>query len=149
VLDSGPLGMLANPADTPTSREANRWAKGLLAAGDRLIVSAVAHFEVERELIRSKRARSLRRLATFVGAVPGRYLPLEDSDLRLGARLWAEARNRGLPTAGALALDCDALIAAQARRLSASTTDRVIVATENLKHLSLFVDAIFWSEIEP
>jgi len=62
------------------------------------------------------------------------------------AELWAAARNAGLPTAGPDALDADCILAAQAL-LSAGPSDTVTVATENVAHLSRFVDAQLWETI--
>ena len=59
------------------------------------------------------------------------------------AELWAQARNQGRPTADMKALDCDVILAAQALAVNG------IVATENVGHLSLFVEAKDWREILP
>jgi hypothetical protein len=44
------------------------------------------------------------------------------------------------------ALDGDVILAAQAMSVKINVRE-VIVATSNLKHLSLFVDASFWQDI--
>jgi predicted nucleic acid-binding protein len=59
------------------------------------------------------------------------------------AIIWAEARRRGQPTADPKELDCDVILAAQALQIGA------IVATENIGHLSLFVEARSWRDITP
>lgn len=51
------------------------------------------------------------------------------------------ARRTGRPTAHPHALDIDIIIAAQAEMLAAS------VATENTRHLALFVNAGSWREM--
>jgi predicted nucleic acid-binding protein len=61
--------------------------------------------------------------------------------MRRAAEMWADARRAGRPTAHPHALDIDVVIAAQAEMLGA------VVATENEKHLALFVDARRWTEI--
>jgi hypothetical protein len=67
--------------------------------------------------------------------------------MRLAAQIWAEARQRGLPTADDKALDADVILAAQAN-LAASDGQSVVVATTNPGHLSRFVtDARTWSAI--
>ena len=58
------------------------------------------------------------------------------------AELWAQARNSGLPTADPKALDCDVILAAQALEKDG------IVATENVGHLSRFVDARDWRDLQ-
>jgi hypothetical protein len=52
----------------------------------------------------------------------------------------------GLPTSHEKNLDADAILAGQAATLSA---DNVIVATTNPRHLSRFVQAENWQDIEP
>jgi predicted nucleic acid-binding protein len=148
VLDTGPLSLLASPVKSPAVRNANSWAADLLGAGFRLLVPAVADFEVRRELERLQRAQSLARLDAFNIAVADRYLPISDEVLRLGARLWAEARNRGTPTADPRELDCDVLIAAHALTLGVLPSD-LVIATTNVGHLSQFVDARLWTDIRP
>jgi len=51
------------------------------------------------------------------------------------AELWALARNRGTPTADPKELDGDVILAAQAEQV------RAVVATDNVGHLSRFVQA--------
>ena len=57
------------------------------------------------------------------------------------AELWAEARKRGQPTADPKVLDGDVILAAQALQVGG------IVVTDNIGHLSQFVDARRWSDI--
>jgi len=58
------------------------------------------------------------------------------------AELWAQARRSGMPTADPKALDCDVILAAQ------TVAVQGIVATENVGHLSRFVEARHWREIK-
>jgi predicted nucleic acid-binding protein len=58
------------------------------------------------------------------------------------AELWAEVRKQGKPTADSQALDGDVILAAQALHADA------VVATENVAHLSLLVEAKHWKKIE-
>jgi hypothetical protein len=60
--------------------------------------------------------------------------------------IWAKARDMGKPTADALSLDADVIIAAQADLLI-EDGDEVTIATSNPKHLSLFVTAARWQDI--
>ena len=57
------------------------------------------------------------------------------------AELWAEARRRGRSTADPQVLDCDVILAAQALAIGAT------VVTDNVGHLSLFVEAKSWRDI--
>ncbi len=60
----------------------------------------------------------------------------------MAAGFWAEARRLGRPTADSKALDGDVILAAQAAQANA------VIATENVGHLSLFVEAARWRDIE-
>lgn len=148
VLDTGPLGLVTSPKRTPETRAAARWLLDLMNAGHRIVVPAIADYEVRRELERLGRARSLMLLDAFNAAQPNRYLPLTDEALRLAAKLWAQARNAGTPTADPRELDCDVLIAAQALALGIPESE-LVVATVNVGHLSRFVSAVRWPDITP
>jgi hypothetical protein len=80
--------------------------------------------------------------------VPDRYLSLTDADLDFAARLWAQARNAGTPTATAEALDGDVILAAQTIRMGLPTSD-IILATTNVDHLSQFAPAALWTDVQP
>jgi hypothetical protein len=64
----------------------------------------------------------------------------------LAADFWAQARRQGRKTADNKALDGDVILAAQASLLT-HLGDNIVVATTNVKHLSLFVDARLWQDI--
>jgi predicted nucleic acid-binding protein len=146
VLDAGPLGLVTNPTRSPEVLEVIDWLDDVVAAGWRLIVPAIADYEVRRELERAGKSRGLARLNAFNAADPERYLPLTDAALRLAASLWAQSRKRGTPTCDPRELDCDVLIAAQAALL-APLVDELVVATTNVGHLTQFVRAEHWSQI--
>lgn len=64
----------------------------------------------------------------------------------LAASFWAEVRKTGKLTADAKSLDGDVILAAQAK-IEEIKGHQVIIATTNVKHLSLFVDAREWQNI--
>jgi len=72
-------------------------------------------------------------------------LPLSTEAVRLAAEPWARVRREGRPTASDAALDGDALVAAQAILLG----DDVVVATDNINHISRFITADNWKNIKP
>ena len=146
VLDTGPLGLLTNPKKTPEPRAITRWALDMMAAGRRLIVPAIADYEVRRELERVGHRKGLVQLDAFNAARADRYLALTDSALRFAAKLWAQARNAGIPTADPKELDCDVLIAAQALTMGIPSSE-LVIATTNVGHLSRFVTADLWTNI--
>ncbi len=147
-LDTGPLGLLTNTRPTPIAVACQQWAVDMMIAGHRFIVPAIADYEVRRELERAGKIRGLAALDAWNTAYPDRYLPVSDSALRLGAKLWAQARNTGTPTADPKELDGDVLIAAQALDMRLPQTD-FIIATVNVGHLALFAPADLWTNINP
>jgi len=68
--------------------------------------------------------------------------------MRRAAELWADARRRSLATANDKEIDADVILAAQAI-LFTGLTDKLTVATYNAKHLSRYVNADHWEDIEP
>ncbi len=69
------------------------------------------------------------------------YLPLTTTTMLEAAYLWAQARQHGQSVADPKELDGDVILAAQARQVGA------MVATENVGHLALFVEAKSWRAI--
>jgi predicted nucleic acid-binding protein len=112
----------------------------------RVVVPSIADYEVRRELERAGKALGIARLDAFNAGEADRYVPLTDSALRLGSRLWAKSRRAGTPTADPRELDCDVLIAAQALSLGVPAGE-LVVATTNIGHLAHFVTADLWMNI--
>ncbi len=133
VLDTGPLGKISHPRP---NREIANWLEGLPRQGVIVYIPEIADYEVRRELIRAELHESISRLDALKTVL--NYLPIDTDVMLKAAELWAWARNRGIPTAHPKALDADVILAAQALQIPA------LVATENVDHLSLFVDARDW-----
>jgi predicted nucleic acid-binding protein len=136
MLDTGPLGMACHPRP---NAEFAAWFTNLVQSGREIFVPEIADYELRRELIRANLNESISRLDSLESHLT--YCPIETAVIRRAAEFWADARNRGTPTADDKALDGDVILAAQAERLGA------IVATENVSHLSLFVTAKDWKDI--
>lgn len=140
VLDAGPLGLIAHPKPR---LDIMAWFADLVVAGRRICIPEIADYEVRRELIRAGRRKGLRRLDEFKANL--RYLPITTEAMLKAAEFWADARKRGLPTGHHLSLDADVILAAQTA--TCSTRDAVI-ATTNRRHLSRFVAAENWQDIQ-
>lgn len=147
-LDTGPLGIITNPKQSVVTIAMTNWALSLDDAGHRIVVPAIADYEIRRELLRGGKKRGLTFLDAFLDAEPNRYLPLTDAALKLAAELWARARNTGKPTGDLRELDCDVLIAAQAINCGFAPGD-FIIATTNVGHLSQFATSALWDQIKP
>jgi len=66
--------------------------------------------------------------------------------MRLAADLWANARQYGSQTADDKSLDGDVILAAQAMTLGLEPGEMVI-ATDNVNHLSRFTTSARWQDI--
>ena len=143
-LDTGTLGILTNPKGTPISLSCQQWVRGLLAARVRVIVPGIADYELRRELIRAGTLVGLRRLDTIREGLE--FAPITQTALDRASELRAAARTSGLPTAGNQALDGDLILATQAL-IAVNSEDVVTNATDNVGHLSRFVNAEPWISI--
>jgi predicted nucleic acid-binding protein len=146
ILDTGPLGIATKRRGVPDAEACRNWIRNGVRRGASFIVPAIAYFEVCRELERLNSTSGIARLDAFCRAVPERYLVFTDDALRLGCKLWAQARHAGTPTADPKELDCDVLIAAQALTMGVPASD-LIIATTNVGHLSQFAAADLWPNI--
>jgi predicted nucleic acid-binding protein len=145
VLDSGPAWLLTRRRGHPMGDRARAWLARLDQAGDRIILPAIAEYEVRRELLLRNATAALRRLDTL----DVERLPMEPEDWEVAAMLWARARRAGIPTADRHALDADVIVAAQASLLAASAPEDqpVIVATTNEEHLNRLCEAEHWEKL--
>jgi predicted nucleic acid-binding protein len=147
VLDASPVGLLANPEQPPEALACYRWAARLVNRGVRVCLPEVVDYEIRRESLRRSSTHGLTLLDDLPLLVE--YVPIRTPVMRRAAELWAQAQNRGVPTADKAALDADVILAAQAQLLGELTGDDVVVATDNIRHLARFVDARRWQEIAP
>jgi len=143
-LDSGILGMVSNPQANKFNLDCQLWLDNLLVNEVMVLLPEIADYEVRRELIRAKKNNGIKRLDELKKVLE--YMPITTEVMLLAAQFWAEARQRGKPTADLLSLDGDVILAAQAK-LAEINGNSVVIATRNVKHLSLFVDAREWQNI--
>jgi hypothetical protein len=115
-------------------------------AGHTDCLPEICDYEARRDAIRRNAIGAITQLDNMAATLL--YLPLSTPVMHSAASLWAEARNRGLPTADNKTLDADVILAAQVQLLAEATGDRVIVATDNIRHLAQFVEARSWQEID-
>lgn len=147
VLDSGPLGALANSQATPTSQAAHQWMIDRLAGGDIVVIPDIADYEVRRELVRARLHLSVRQLNTLQNIL--HTIPISSEQLHEAADLWAKARNLGKPATTDQRIDADMILIAQTRAAAMLYKNKgnTLIATTNTKHLELFADAREWQEI--
>ncbi|MEO0377661.1 MAG: nuclease [Cyanobacteria bacterium P01_A01_bin.17] len=144
VLDTGPVGLITNPKLSEQGIACNQWLQAHLKAKSRVIVPEIADYEVRRELLRAKKKKGLDRLDGLSQLIE--YLPLTTTAMRQAAQLWAQARQKGQPTAGDKTIDGDMILIAQAMTIESS---EVIIATTNVSHLSRFIAADLLQNVKP
>ena len=146
LLDSSPLGLLAKPTRSVEVLPIVQWTTACLGTGHTIYVPEVIDYELRRELLRAGKTTSITRLDRL--QVLFAYLPITTPAMLLAAELWAQSRRSGQPTGDPLKLDIDVILAAQALTLTIPESE-IIVATDNIGHLSRFVAADHWSNIAP
>lgn len=109
-----------------------------------MVVPEICDYELRRELLRAHLASSVQALDELSAVFD--YLPIDTATMRLAARLWAQVRLQGMPTADLKVLDGDVILAAQAQLLQEEGHDTV-VATMNVAHLSRLTSAQPWDAI--
>jgi predicted nucleic acid-binding protein len=146
VLDSGPPGLLTHHKEPAALLDCYRGVRHLVNRGVHACLPEIVDYETRREAIRRNSTRGLDLLDDLPRLIDS--LPIETVVMRRAAERWAQARQRGRPTADNAALDADVILAAQAQLLYEATGDQVVVASDNIRHLAQFVDARRWQEIE-
>jgi predicted nucleic acid-binding protein len=145
-LDSGPLSLVTQRRGTGEGDACKKWLADHLARGTRVVVPEIVEYELRRELLRASKTASVKRLDAFVGAEADRLILLTRSAILRAAQLWAEARQKGLPTADPKELDIDVVQSAQLLTAGFDPKD-VTIATSNVGHLSRFLRAEPWQRI--
>jgi predicted nucleic acid-binding protein len=143
LLDSGPLGLVTNPKLSAESLACTQWLQTLISSGSRVIIPEIADYEVRRELLRVNKVKGIARLDELNQLLE--YLPITTAAMRQAALFWAQARQKGQPTAGDKTIDGDIILVAQAATLNVAD---VAIATTNVGHLSRFVAADLWQNIK-
>jgi predicted nucleic acid-binding protein len=112
--------------------------------GNRAIIPEITDYEVRRELLRANKTKGIARLDNLANLIE--YLPISTVAMRQAAKLWAQARQQGQPTAGDKTIDGDMILVAQAMTFNVPD---VVIATTNVGHLSRFIAAELWRNVAP
>ncbi len=144
LLDTGPLGLITNPKRSTEAASCRTWLVGLVAADIKVFVPEIADYELRRELTRTHKTAGLVRLERLAAEYD--YLPVTTPAWRLASQLWAQARQRGQPTADPKELDGDVILAAQALSFGLPLGE-VVVASTNIGHIARFTEARLWQNI--
>ena len=100
-IDTGILGLLANPNKKGEAADCEQWLLGLLSKGVSVLTSDICDYEVRRNLIleslRKPNVNSIDSLDELKDLIT--CLPISNEVMIKAASLWAEARIQGVPTA--------------------------------------------------
>ncbi len=145
VLDASVVGAITNPKQTNSIvRDCQIWLRRSLTRQSIFVLPEIADYEIRRELLRGKKINGLKQLDELKSAIY--FYPIDSEIMLTAAQLWAESRQRGMPTADARELDGDVILAAQAIQLQAKGY-QVTIVTTNVGHLAQFIAAIHWQDL--
>jgi hypothetical protein len=154
-LDTNILGLISNKnISFDECQQCKKWFDTLFIRGVRIVTSDLCHYEVMRGLISSsirsaEAAPGIRSLELLKADGFLEFIPVSTEALDLAANLWARAFTSGQTTRDEKDIDIDIIISAQYQILRDEFPgQRVIMATTNLKHLSIFCDAANWRDIK-
>jgi predicted nucleic acid-binding protein len=149
-IDSSILGKICNPNNSQEIIDIQNWLFELLSRGVRVVSSDICDYEIRRSLLLEQLKKfdleSIRKLDESKDLIE--FLPVTDEILLVAAKLWADARMLGKPTADNQSLDADLIICATWQLLTVAEPGRYnVIATTNVKHLSRFAIAQKWQDI--
>jgi toxin FitB len=138
VFDSDPAGLACHEPGNLERGGVWNWMLNERADGSIIVIPAIVDYEVRRSLISNDLWDSVKRLDALYSAKYVRHLSISDEALRTAAKLWAEVRRRGEPTAHDHALDGDVILSAQAMEYCSDADDWQVI-TENVAHIARYV----------
>ncbi len=149
-IDTGILGLLSSLNNRKEVIDCKNWLYSFLSKGVNIVSWDICDYEVRRGILIGIKSRikeeGLNNLDELHNLI--NFLPVSPIILRLSAELWAETRRLGQPTAEINNIDADVIIGATCQLLQEEYPgQRLIVATTNVKNLSLFVEAKKWTQI--
>ena len=107
------------------------------------MIPEIADYEVRRELLRAGKDQGIGRLDALKSLLA--FVPITTQAMLKAAEFWASARRMGRQSTDDTSLDVDMILAAQAATLG--DAGDIVIATTNVRHLTLFASASTWREI--
>ena len=154
-IDTNILGLISNENTSfDEAQQCKKWFSTLLIRSVRVVTSDLCNYEEMRGLLSSsilkkEVAPGIKSLEFLKADGFLEFLPVSTEALDLAAKLWARASTSGQTTRDEKDIDIDIIISAQYQLLrNEFTGQQVIMATTNLKHLSIFCEAAHWRDIK-
>lgn len=149
LIDTNILGKLCHPNATKNKPTASAIQIAMQSDKYLFIIPEIVDYELRRKflhLIHSKNTdendfgkRCLNHLDVYCKSLT--YLPIDTIAMKLAADFWGKSRANGTSTSDEKSLDADVILAGQAAGVQGD------VLTENIKHLSLFVNTKTWQQL--
>jgi predicted nucleic acid-binding protein len=149
LLDAGPLGMITNPKSSPENEACKNWLAKLASRGFDIVIPEIADYEVRRELLRAGPFPHNKKTRPRSPGRVERHDPIcadHHADHVAGRGVLGIREKDGRQSADDASLDADMILAAQAVALNRNG-DEAVIATTNVRHLSLFSSAHVWRDI--
>jgi predicted nucleic acid-binding protein len=154
-IDTNILGLISNEnIYFDEAQQCKKWFSTLLIRSVRVVTSDLCNYEEMRGLLSSsilkkEVAPGIKSLEFLKADGFLEFLPVSTEALDLAAKLWARASTSGQTTRDEKDIDIDIIISAQYQLLrNEFPGQQVIMATTNLKHLSIFCEAAHWRDIK-
>lgn len=152
-LDTNTLDFLCNPNDLPESIKCKEWFYTYYSRGVNFCTSDICDYEIRRGLIaNSIRNNKISEGLSFLDdlRIDGYivFSPVTKEVLEVAAELWARSSVASKSNKDAKNIDVDIIISAHYQLLSDNQPgQRVVVATTNVKDLSIYCEAANWQDI--
>lgn len=149
LIDTNILGKLCHPHAPSNKPVVDAFEIALLSNKYLFLIPEIVDYELRRKYLHQIYSSNtqlnnfgkncLSNLDVFCN--PINFLPLNTNAMKKAADLWGNARAIGKGTSSPTSLDADVILAGQAIEANG------IVLTENVKHLSVYVNTLTWQNL--
>lgn len=152
-LDTNTLNFLCNPNNLSEAIECGKWFYTYYSRGVTFYSSDICDYEIRRGLIASsirdgKVSEGLSLLDDLRADGYILFSPIANETLNIASALWARSSVNSQSNKDVKNIDVDIIISAQYQLLvEENPGQRVVVATTNIKDLSIYCEAANWQDI--
>ena len=152
-LDTNTLNFLCNPNNLSEAIECEKWFYTYYSRGVTFYSSDICDYEIRRGLIASsiragKVSEGLSLLDDLRADGYILFSPIANETLNIASALWARSSVNSQSNKDVKNIDVDIIISAQYQLLvEENPGQRVVVATTNIKDLSIYCEAANWQDI--
>jgi hypothetical protein len=152
-LDTNTLNFLCNPNNLSEAIECEKWFYTYYSRGVTFYSSDICDYEIRRGLIASsirdgKVSEGLSLLDDLRADGYILFSPIANETLNIASALWARSSVNSQSNKDVKNIDVDIIISAQYQLLvEENPGQRIVVATTNIKDLSIYCEAANWQDI--